>query len=100
MPGPRSLANLVELFWEDGFGRIHEIQVSGAAGDPGGGPAGGPCTPQAAPGSPRAAPRPAGGGGSPGLPGRRVYAAEALGRRVRVPWAPLPPELRRFGGHR
>uniref|UniRef100_A0A8C9EBH3 Cytochrome P450 family 27 subfamily C member 1 n=1 Tax=Phocoena sinus TaxID=42100 RepID=A0A8C9EBH3_PHOSS len=28
MPGPRTLANLVELFWKDGFSRIHEIQVA------------------------------------------------------------------------
>ncbi|NP_001090067.1 uncharacterized protein LOC735141 [Xenopus laevis] len=26
MPGPSTLANLVEFFWRDGFGRIHEIQ--------------------------------------------------------------------------
>ncbi|XP_055254153.1 cytochrome P450 27C1 isoform X2 [Moschus berezovskii] len=26
MPGPRTLANLVEFFGKDGFGRIHEIQ--------------------------------------------------------------------------
>nr|XP_060630007.1 cytochrome P450 27C1 isoform X1 [Anolis sagrei ordinatus] len=26
MPGPRTLSNLVEFFWKDGFGRIHEIQ--------------------------------------------------------------------------
>ncbi|KAB1279168.1 Cytochrome P450 27C1 [Camelus dromedarius] len=26
MPGPRTLANLVEFFWKDGFSRIHEIQ--------------------------------------------------------------------------
>ncbi|XP_044889513.1 cytochrome P450 27C1 isoform X2 [Felis catus] len=26
MPGPHPLANLVEFFWKDGFGRIHEIQ--------------------------------------------------------------------------
>lgn len=29
MPGPRTLTNLVEFFWRDGFGRIHEIQVMG-----------------------------------------------------------------------
>lgn len=27
MPGPGTLANLVEFFWRDGFSRIHEIQV-------------------------------------------------------------------------
>ncbi|XP_019324989.1 cytochrome P450 27C1 isoform X3 [Panthera pardus] len=27
MPGPHPLANLVEFFWKDGFGRIHEIQT-------------------------------------------------------------------------
>lgn len=27
MPGPSTLANLVEFFWRDGFSRIHEIQV-------------------------------------------------------------------------
>lgn len=27
MPGPKTLSNLVEFFWKDGFGRIHEIQV-------------------------------------------------------------------------
>ncbi|XP_074071039.1 cytochrome P450 27C1 [Macrotis lagotis] len=26
MPGPGTLANLVEFFWKDGFSRIHEIQ--------------------------------------------------------------------------
>ncbi|XP_038611649.1 cytochrome P450 27C1 [Tachyglossus aculeatus] len=26
MPGPRTLSNLVEFFWRDGFARIHEIQ--------------------------------------------------------------------------
>ncbi|XP_068922964.1 cytochrome P450 27C1 isoform X3 [Petaurus breviceps papuanus] len=26
MPGPKTLANLVEFFWKDGFSRIHEIQ--------------------------------------------------------------------------
>ncbi|CAM2100669.1 cytochrome P450 27C1 [Caretta caretta] len=26
MPGPKTLSNLVEFFWKDGFGRIHEIQ--------------------------------------------------------------------------
>ncbi|XP_077129364.1 cytochrome P450 27C1 isoform X2 [Ranitomeya variabilis] len=26
MPGPRTLTNLLELFWRDGFSRIHEIQ--------------------------------------------------------------------------
>ncbi|XP_042301396.1 cytochrome P450 27C1 isoform X2 [Sceloporus undulatus] len=26
MPGPRTFSNLVEFFWKDGFGRIHEIQ--------------------------------------------------------------------------
>lgn len=27
MPGPSTLSNLIEFFWRDGFGRIHEIQV-------------------------------------------------------------------------
>ncbi|XP_042301404.1 cytochrome P450 27C1 isoform X3 [Sceloporus undulatus] len=27
MPGPRTFSNLVEFFWKDGFGRIHEIQI-------------------------------------------------------------------------
>lgn len=27
MPGPNTLSNLIEFFWKDGFGRIHEIQV-------------------------------------------------------------------------
>lgn len=27
MPGPSTLSNLIEFFWKDGFGRIHEIQV-------------------------------------------------------------------------
>ncbi|XP_029947141.1 cytochrome P450 27C1 [Salarias fasciatus] len=27
MPGPSTLSNLVEFFWRDGFGRIHEIQM-------------------------------------------------------------------------
>lgn len=27
MPGPGTLANLIEFFWRDGFSRIHEIQV-------------------------------------------------------------------------
>ncbi|KAG2458765.1 cytochrome P450 27C1 [Polypterus senegalus] len=26
MPGPKTLSNLIEFFWRDGFGRIHEIQ--------------------------------------------------------------------------
>uniref|UniRef100_A0A6J0UNZ8 Cytochrome P450 27C1 isoform X2 n=1 Tax=Pogona vitticeps TaxID=103695 RepID=A0A6J0UNZ8_9SAUR len=26
MPGPKTLSNLVEFFWKDGFSRIHEIQ--------------------------------------------------------------------------
>uniref|UniRef100_A0A8D0C006 Cytochrome P450 family 27 subfamily C member 1 n=1 Tax=Salvator merianae TaxID=96440 RepID=A0A8D0C006_SALMN len=26
MPGPKTLSNLIEFFWKDGFGRIHEIQ--------------------------------------------------------------------------
>ncbi|XP_062974733.1 cytochrome P450 27C1 [Elgaria multicarinata webbii] len=26
MPGPKTFSNLVEFFWKDGFGRIHEIQ--------------------------------------------------------------------------
>uniref|UniRef100_A0A8C8SJW5 Cytochrome P450 family 27 subfamily C member 1 n=1 Tax=Pelusios castaneus TaxID=367368 RepID=A0A8C8SJW5_9SAUR len=26
MPGPKTLSNLFEFFWKDGFGRIHEIQ--------------------------------------------------------------------------
>ncbi|MEQ2181020.1 hypothetical protein GOODEAATRI_007087 [Goodea atripinnis] len=26
MPGPSTLSNLIEFFWRDGFGRIHEIQ--------------------------------------------------------------------------
>uniref|UniRef100_A0A8D0HF78 Cytochrome P450 family 27 subfamily C member 1 n=1 Tax=Sphenodon punctatus TaxID=8508 RepID=A0A8D0HF78_SPHPU len=26
MPGPKTLSNLFEFFWRDGFGRIHEIQ--------------------------------------------------------------------------
>ncbi|XP_066465604.1 cytochrome P450 27C1 [Tiliqua scincoides] len=26
MPGPKTFSNLVEFFWRDGFGRIHEIQ--------------------------------------------------------------------------
>uniref|UniRef100_A0A672YEI0 Cytochrome P450 27C1-like n=1 Tax=Sphaeramia orbicularis TaxID=375764 RepID=A0A672YEI0_9TELE len=28
MPGPGTLANLIEFFWRDGFGRIHEIQMN------------------------------------------------------------------------
>lgn len=28
MPGPSTIANLVEFFYRDGFSRIHEIQVS------------------------------------------------------------------------
>lgn len=31
MPGPRTLANLVEFFCKDGFSRIHEIQVAAHA---------------------------------------------------------------------
>nr|XP_015808909.2 cytochrome P450 27C1 [Nothobranchius furzeri] len=27
MPGPNTLSNLIEFFWRDGFGRIHEIQL-------------------------------------------------------------------------
>ncbi|MED6291453.1 hypothetical protein CHARACLAT_023769 [Characodon lateralis] len=27
MPGPSTLSNLIEFFWRDGFGRIHEIQM-------------------------------------------------------------------------
>ncbi|XP_026020836.1 cytochrome P450 27C1 [Astatotilapia calliptera] len=27
MPGPNTLSNLIEFFWKDGFGRIHEIQM-------------------------------------------------------------------------
>ncbi|XP_053197869.1 cytochrome P450 27C1 [Scomber japonicus] len=27
MPGPSTLSNLIEFFWKDGFGRIHEIQL-------------------------------------------------------------------------
>uniref|UniRef100_A0A8C9W9V9 Cytochrome P450, family 27, subfamily C, polypeptide 1 n=1 Tax=Scleropages formosus TaxID=113540 RepID=A0A8C9W9V9_SCLFO len=27
MPGPRTVSNLVEFFWRDGFSRIHEIQL-------------------------------------------------------------------------
>ncbi|XP_034049007.1 cytochrome P450 27C1 [Thalassophryne amazonica] len=27
MPGPSTIANLIELFWRDGFSRIHEIQM-------------------------------------------------------------------------
>uniref|UniRef100_A0A3Q4BRP7 Uncharacterized protein n=1 Tax=Mola mola TaxID=94237 RepID=A0A3Q4BRP7_MOLML len=27
MPGPGTLANLIEFFWRDGFSRIHEIQM-------------------------------------------------------------------------
>ncbi|XP_029000403.1 cytochrome P450 27C1 [Betta splendens] len=27
MPGPSTLANLIEFFWRDGFSRIHEIQL-------------------------------------------------------------------------
>lgn len=27
MPGPSTIANLIEFFWKDGFSRIHEIQV-------------------------------------------------------------------------
>ncbi|KAM7424357.1 hypothetical protein PAMA_000617 [Pampus argenteus] len=27
MPGPRTISNLIEFFWKDGFGRIHEIQM-------------------------------------------------------------------------
>uniref|UniRef100_A0A8C4SYB4 Cytochrome P450, family 27, subfamily C, polypeptide 1 n=1 Tax=Erpetoichthys calabaricus TaxID=27687 RepID=A0A8C4SYB4_ERPCA len=26
MPGPKTLSNLIEFFWRNGFGRIHEIQ--------------------------------------------------------------------------
>lgn len=29
MPGPSTVANLLEFFYRDGFSRIHEIQVSG-----------------------------------------------------------------------
>ena len=36
MPGPHPLANLVEFFWKDGFGRIHEIQVAEREGSGGG----------------------------------------------------------------
>lgn len=32
MPGPRTLANLVEFFGKDGFSRIHEIQVAARGG--------------------------------------------------------------------
>ncbi|KAM9408802.1 cytochrome P450 27C1 [Pholidichthys leucotaenia] len=28
MPGPRTLSNLIEFFWRDGFSRIHEIQMA------------------------------------------------------------------------
>ncbi|KAK5619743.1 hypothetical protein CRENBAI_008090 [Crenichthys baileyi] len=27
MPGPGTLSNLIEFFWRDGFGKIHEIQM-------------------------------------------------------------------------
>ncbi|XP_069553915.1 cytochrome P450 27C1 [Brachyistius frenatus] len=27
MPGPNTMSNLIEFFWRDGFGRIHEIQM-------------------------------------------------------------------------
>uniref|UniRef100_A0A1A7WAI3 Cytochrome P450, family 27, subfamily C, polypeptide 1 n=1 Tax=Iconisemion striatum TaxID=60296 RepID=A0A1A7WAI3_9TELE len=27
MPGPSTFSNLIEFFWRDGFGRIHEIQL-------------------------------------------------------------------------
>lgn len=27
MPGPSTMSNLIEFFWRDGFGRIHEIQL-------------------------------------------------------------------------
>ncbi|XP_044058951.1 cytochrome P450 27C1-like isoform X1 [Siniperca chuatsi] len=27
MPGPSTLANLIEFFWRDGFSRVHEIQL-------------------------------------------------------------------------
>uniref|UniRef100_H3B3V3 Cytochrome P450 family 27 subfamily C member 1 n=1 Tax=Latimeria chalumnae TaxID=7897 RepID=H3B3V3_LATCH len=30
MPGPKTLSNLIEFFWKDGFSRIHEIQLNHA----------------------------------------------------------------------
>lgn len=41
MPGPGTLANLVEFFCQDGFSRIHEIQVAARTGPDGGARPGG-----------------------------------------------------------